>query len=124
MGSVTYEWVLGAWTRLALRRQADLGAELAELERPEGEDVDVRIADAQPPDLIDEMRSAAGERDIWVVGGGNVASQFADHGLLDRVEVTIVPVVLGEGKPLLEPGSPVARCSCSALGPSPAGWSA
>ena len=48
------------------------------------------------------MRSAAGERDIWIVGGGNVASQFADHGLLDRVEVTIVPVVLGKGKPLLD----------------------
>ena len=43
------------------------------------------------------MRSAAGERDIRVVGGGNVASQFADHGWVDRVEVTIVPVVLGNG---------------------------
>ena len=31
-----------------------------------------------------------------------MASQFADHDLLDRVEVTVVPVVLGAGKPLFE----------------------
>jgi dihydrofolate reductase len=39
---------------------------------------------------------------VWVVGGGNVASQFADEGLLDEVLVTVVPVVLGEGKPLFD----------------------
>jgi dihydrofolate reductase len=39
---------------------------------------------------------------VWVVGGGNVASQYADAGLLDRVEVTVVPVVLGAGKPLFD----------------------
>lgn len=56
------------------------------------------------------MIAAAGERDLWVVGGGNVASQFADKGLLDELLVTIVPVVLGEGKPLFDrrlPGAPM-----------------
>jgi dihydrofolate reductase len=37
-----------------------------------------------------------------VVGGGNVASQFADAGLLDELHATVVPVVLGEGKPLFD----------------------
>jgi hypothetical protein len=37
-----------------------------------------------------------------VVGGGNVAAQFADEERLDEVRVTVVPVVLGEGKPLFE----------------------
>jgi dihydrofolate reductase len=44
------------------------------------------------------------------VGGGNVASQFADQGLLDELIVTVVPVVLGEGKPLFDrrlPGGPM-----------------
>ncbi len=56
------------------------------------------------------MMAAAGERDLWVVGGGNVASQFADEGLLDEVVVTVVPVVLGQGKPLFDrrvPGGPM-----------------
>jgi dihydrofolate reductase len=80
-----------------------------ELPRPEGEGVDVRIVSGRVPDLIDEMLDSAGDRDLWVVGGGNVASQFAEHGLLDQLEVTLVPVVLGSGKPLFDrrpPGGP------------------
>ena len=48
------------------------------------------------------MSESAGEADLWVVGGGNVASQFADAGLLDEVRVTVVPVVLGAGKPVFD----------------------
>jgi dihydrofolate reductase len=102
MGSVTYEWVLahgGGWPYAGKPAWVLSSRELG---RPEGTDVDVRVVNAGIPELIDEMLGAAGERDLWIVGGGNVASQFADHGLLDRVEVTLVPVVLGDGKPLLE----------------------
>ena len=76
---------------------------------PAGEEVDVRIVNAKVADLYDEMVAAAGERNLWVVGGGNVASQFADAGLLDEVLVTVVPVVMGEGKPLFDRRLPVAR---------------
>ena len=38
------------------------------------------------------MIAAAGDGNLWVVGGGNVASQFADAGLLDEVHLTVVPV--------------------------------
>lgn len=48
-----------------------------------------------------DMVEAAGGRDVWVVGGGNLAGQFADHGLLDEVVVSIAPVTLGGGAPLL-----------------------
>ena len=70
----------------------------------------MRLAAAAVTDLYDEMIAAAGERNLWVVGGGNVASQFADAGLLDEVLVTVVPVVLGDGKPLFDrrlPGGPL-----------------
>ena len=56
------------------------------------------------------MSAAAGDGVLWIVGGGNVASQFADAGLLDELHVTVVPVVLGEGKPLFDrrlPGPPM-----------------
>ena len=39
-----------------------------------------------------------------------MASQFADEGLLDELIVTVVPVVLGQGKPLFDrrlPGNPM-----------------
>jgi dihydrofolate reductase len=113
MGSVTYEWILGhiagggnwpypgrpCWV-LSSR----------DLPMPTGDDVDVRIVNRPIADLHGEMLAAAGDLDLWVVGGGNVASQFADAGLLDEVAVTVVPVVLGEGKPLFDrrlPGGPM-----------------
>jgi dihydrofolate reductase len=114
MGSVTYQWVLEHVGRWPYAGKATWVLSTRELERPQGEHVDVRVIDAQVPDLIDEMAAAAGDRDLWIVGGGNVASQFADDGLLDRVELTVVPVVLGEGKPLFErrlPGGPMQLIS-------------
>jgi dihydrofolate reductase len=47
------------------------------------------------------MVAAAGERNVWIVGGGDLAGQFADAGLLDEVIVSIAPVTLGRGAPLL-----------------------
>jgi dihydrofolate reductase len=48
-----------------------------------------------------QMVEAAGGRNVWVVGGGDLAGQFADAGLLDEVIVYIAPVTLGAGAPLL-----------------------
>ena len=47
------------------------------------------------------MVGAAGDRNVWIVGGGDLAGQFADAGLLDEVIVSIAPVTLGGGAPLL-----------------------
>jgi dihydrofolate reductase len=43
------------------------------------------------------MRAAAGDGNLWVLGGGELASQFAEAGLLDELIVTYVPAVLGTG---------------------------
>jgi dihydrofolate reductase len=110
MGSTTYEFVLehgGGWPYAG---KPTWVLSSRELPRPEGEGVDVRVADAPVRDLHGEMEAAAGEGNLWVVGGGNVASQFADEGLLDELLLTVVPVVLGEGKPLFDrrlPGGPL-----------------
>jgi len=45
--------------------------------------------------------AAAAGRNVWIVGGGDLAGQFADAGLLDEVLVSIAPVTLGAGAPLL-----------------------
>jgi dihydrofolate reductase len=77
---------------------------------PRGDDFDVRFAASPVRELYDDLVAAAGDRHVWVVGGGNVASQFADEGLLDELILTVVPVVLGEGKPLFDrrlPGGPL-----------------
>ncbi len=113
MGSVTYEFILGhmgeggEWS---YKGKPTWVLSRRDLPKPAGEESDVRIVNAQVPDLYDELIAAAGERNLWVMGGGNVASQFADAGLLDELLVTVVPVVLGEGKPLFDrrlPGGPM-----------------
>jgi dihydrofolate reductase len=109
MGSVTYEFVLehaGEWHYAGKPTWVLSSRDLRVFE---GAD-DLRITNAAVTDLYDEMVAAAGDRKLWVVGGGNVASQFADAGLLDEVWVTVVPVALGTGKPLFDrrlPGKPI-----------------
>ena len=48
-----------------------------------------------------DMVAAAGGRNVWVVGGGDLAGQFADAGLLDEIIVYVAPVTLGAGAALL-----------------------
>ena len=104
-GSVTYEWILdhisggGNWPYPGKPCWILSSRELRVLE---GDGVDVRVVDGSVSELFERMSESAGEADLWVVGGGNVASQFADAGLLDEVRVTVVPVVLGAGKPLFD----------------------
>ena len=47
------------------------------------------------------MIEAAGGRNVWLVGGGDLVGQFADRHLLDEILVGIAPVTLGAGAPLL-----------------------
>ncbi len=108
MGSVTYEWILdhldvaGGEGKWPYRGKPCWVLSSRRLRLPEGEGVDVRIVDASVSELYGELAAAAGDGVLWVVGGGNVASQFADAGLLDELVVTVVPVVLGDGKPVFD----------------------
>jgi dihydrofolate reductase len=47
------------------------------------------------------IRQLAGDKDVWLVGGGDLVGQFADADALDEVHVSIAPVTLGAGAPLL-----------------------
>jgi dihydrofolate reductase len=49
----------------------------------------------------ERLIATAGDRNVWIVGGGDLVGQFADLGLLDEVIVSIAPVTLGAGAPLL-----------------------
>lgn len=47
------------------------------------------------------MVQAAGDKNVWIVGGGDLAGQFADQCLLDEIHLQLAPVTLGHGAPLL-----------------------
>ncbi len=97
MGATTYEWVLahdsGPWPY----EQPSWVFTHRTLEARPG----VRFTAAPVPQVHAEMVAAAGGKGIWIVGGGDLVGQFLDAGLLDELIVSITPVTLGRGRPLL-----------------------
>lgn len=106
MGATTYEWVL---------RHEFSGKPMAEWVWPydipcwvfthrelpviPGSGVELTRADVGA--VHARMAAAAGDRDVWMVGGGHLVAQFAERGLIDEVIVSIAPVTLGAGAPIL-----------------------
>jgi hypothetical protein len=64
----------------------------------------VRIVNDDPRELVAALKARAG-RDIWLFGGGALFRSLLDTGLVDSVEVAVIPVLLGAGVPLLPPGA-------------------
>lgn len=70
-------------------------------EQPVVPGADVRFVSGPVTDHLDAIVALAGEGDVWIVGGGDLATQFADAGRLDELHLSLAPVVLGAGAPLL-----------------------
>jgi dihydrofolate reductase len=64
----------------------------------------VRIVNDDPGEVVAALKAKPG-RDIWLYGGGDLFRSLLIAGLVDTVEVAVVPVLLGEGVPLLPPGA-------------------
>lgn len=100
MGSTTYRWLLdhdpGAWPYADRRTWVFTHRDL-----PRRDDAAVTFTDADVAAVHEQMVRAADGRDVWLVGGGDLVGQFLDRGLLDEIWVSIAPVTLGRGAPLL-----------------------
>ena len=105
MGATTYAWIL----RHADQVTADIGSPwpydqptwvFTHRTLPAIAGADLRFVHGDVRPVHAEMRKAAGGKNIWVVGGGDLAGQFYDAGLLDEIIVQVGSVTLGKGKPL------------------------
>jgi len=105
MGSTTYEWML----RNADAVIAETGSPwpysqpawiFTNRQLPTIPGADVRFVSGDVAAVHVEMRAVAGAKNIWIVGGGDLAGQFHDSGLLDELIVQIGSVTLGKGRPL------------------------
>lgn len=106
-GSTTYEWVLAEsdilahperWRQFHGDRPTFVFTTRL-LPVPEG--ADIRFLRGPVAAALAEIREAAGEGDVWLVGGGELVGQFFDAGALDEVALTVAPVFLDGGAPLL-----------------------
>ncbi len=75
--------------------------------RPLPEDTpDVHIAVPRPSrSVIEDLESRAPGKDVWMFGGGRTIAAFHRLGLIDRYELGLVPLILGDGIPLFPPGT-------------------
>ena len=63
----------------------------------------VRVTNEDPVAVVKALKKKKG-KDIWLFGGGALFRTLLDAGLVDFVELAVMPVLLGEGIPLLPPG--------------------
>lgn len=49
-----------------------------------------------------QAKKAAGDKDILIAGGANAIQQFIQAGLVDELQIHLVPILLGGGTPLLD----------------------
>jgi dihydrofolate reductase len=105
MGSATYEWML----RHADKMAAETGSPwpytqpawiFSRRTLPVIAGANTRFVHGDVRPVHAEMRKAAGSKNIWIVGGGDLAGQFCDADLLDEILVQVGSVTLGKGKPL------------------------
>jgi dihydrofolate reductase len=106
MGSTTYEWVLnhhksetGEYPQTWFYQQPTWVFSSRTLPVIAGADIRVVKGSVQP--VHAEMAQIAGDKNIWLVGGGDLVGQFFDAGLLDEIIVQFASVTLGSGAPLL-----------------------
>jgi len=106
MGASTYEWMLrhvvepgtpesAAWP---YRQPTWVFTHRA---LPPVAGADIRFVEGDVRPVHRAMRAAAGDANVWLVGGGDLVGQFHDAGLLDELIVQVASVTLGEGRPLL-----------------------
>jgi dihydrofolate reductase len=62
--------------------------------------VDDAVISNDPAAVVATLKAQPG-KDIWLFGGGDLFRNMLAQGLVDRVEVAVVPVLLGAGRPLL-----------------------
>jgi dihydrofolate reductase len=101
-GASTYQWILDHNERTGEKWTYSMPSWVfTHREFAAADGADVRFVSGDVKAVHAEAVAAAQGKDIWVVGGGDLAGQFADAGLLDDVLVSIAPVTLGAGAPLL-----------------------
>lgn len=98
MGSSTYQWLLdnarGPWPY----KVPCLVFTHRKFKVMDG--ADVRFVQGDVVSQHRELKKLAGEKDIWLMGGGDLVGQFYDHGLVDEMQIQTVAVFLNEGKKL------------------------
>lgn len=70
---------------------------------PDGTPKDVIVGAGGPAELAKQLRSRGSDKDVHLVGGPRTIRAFHEVGELDRLEIVVLPMLLGDGIPLSPP---------------------
>src|SRR6266566_374071 len=73
--------------------------------QPPGERGGVTFVNESPKTFVEKLRKRPG-KNIWLMGGGELARDFLEDDVVDELYIGIVPVLIGEGLPLFPSGFP------------------
>lgn len=117
MGATTYEWMV-AHPEI-VRWQETYGEVpcwvFTHRDLPVIPGLAVTFVAGEVPPVHAVMTEAAAGKNIWLVGGGELAGRFADQSLLDELILGVAPVTLGGGAPLLPRRIPASRLSLTSM---------
>jgi dihydrofolate reductase len=68
---------------------------------PVQEGTDVHFVRGTVEDALPAILEAAGDGNVWIVGGGELAGHFIDAGALDEIQISFGPSLLAKGAPVL-----------------------
>jgi dihydrofolate reductase len=62
----------------------------------------VRFVSGAIPEFVRQLRAVPG-KNIWMMGGAGLIASFLDVGAIDEFSIHVIPVMIGEGIPLVTP---------------------
>ncbi len=74
--------------------------------QPAGESDGVTFTDKTPTAFVESIREKPGGKNIFVMGGGELARSFLRDDVVDELLIGVYPVLLGDGIPLFPGGFP------------------
>lgn len=100
MGSTTYEWILNHMKPGEKWPYQAPAFVFTHKKRDPIPDANITFVSGDVRPIHEMMKQLANKKNIWIVGGGDLAGQFYDAHLLDQLIIQIASVTLGSGAPL------------------------
>ncbi|SDN18890.1 dihydrofolate reductase family protein [Alkalicoccus daliensis] len=100
MGRKTYEWIIGEMKDNFPYKDKDCYVFTSQYPAPAE---NVTFIQESPPVFIRSLLQQEGN--IWVVGGGSILKPLLENRLIDEIEISITPVLIGEGIRLFQEGN-------------------
>jgi dihydrofolate reductase len=98
MGRKTYDQVLGFGEYPYLNVKSYVYSKTRS-----GTDENVGFIQIPPVDLVKSLKQQSGKH-VWLIGGADLIHDFIEDNLIDEYQITILPVILGNGIPLFKSG--------------------